>query len=157
MTRKEAIERVMKNVKDRDIVVSSLGYTSRELYGVKDRDLNIYIVGGMGSCLAIALGMALNIKRRVIAIIGDGEALMSLGTFRVVEDLNPENLEIYVLNNNEYASTGGQKTVFCRFQDLAPYQTINVPIKRGKGNSPRIPFTGKQIKERFMKALGGIL
>ena len=153
-SRKRAIEKILENVNQRDIVVSSVGMTSRELYGVKDRLLNFYMVSGMGTCLSVALGMALNTDRQVIAILGDGEALMGLGTFVTVNKLHPNNLEIYILDNGEHASTGGQKTS----SDAVDFESLNslvsvIKISSGKGNAPRIPYLGHEIKERFLKAL----
>jgi len=155
MTRKEAIKNIVKAVKKGDIIVSSTGMTSRELYNIKDRPLNFYIMASMGNTLAVGLGMALDTSKKVIAIIGDGEALMGLGSFITLNKLKPNNLIVYVLNNQEHASTGGQITssLYCRFQSLAPFNVINVPIDKGKGNALRIPLSCKTIKERFMRAL----
>jgi len=153
-SRREAIQEIMKYVDSKTIIVSSVGMTSRELYRVKDRHLNFYLVGGMGGTLAISLGLALNLKRKVIAISGEGDALMSLGTFVLHNKLAPKNLWHFVLDNNEYASTGGQPTCSdaVNFNKLAP-NTITIKIDKGKGDAPRIPLSPVQIKERFMNAI----
>jgi phosphonopyruvate decarboxylase len=106
MNRREAIERILDQVDDQDIIVSSTGMTSRELYNIEDRPLNFYMMGSMGNALAIGLGVALNTDRKVHVINGDASALMSLGTMVTHKKLNPANLYHYILDNNCHASTG---------------------------------------------------
>lgn len=153
LTREEAINLILKDVTEKDIIISSTGMNSRTLYKLKDRDLNYYIMGSLGASISIGLGLSIYSNKRTIVLTGDGDCLMELGTLKTIDFFRPKNLDIFVLNNREHASTGGQETVHCRFQDLAPYNVINVPIEKGKGNAPRIPLSGKQIKERFLKAL----
>ncbi len=155
LTREEAINIILKDVTENDVIISSTGMNSRTLYKLKDRNLNYYIMGSLGASVSVGLGMALSTYRRIIVLAGDGDCLMELGSLITVNKLKPKNLMIYILDNNEHASTGGQQTSsnYVRFQDLAPYNIINIPIEKSKGNAPRIPLTGKQIKERFLKAL----
>ena len=71
----------MNTVKENDVVFSSCGKISREVYYVKDRSRNFYVMGSMGCCLSTAIGFAIcKPKIKVISICGDGEILMSLGT-----------------------------------------------------------------------------
>lgn len=155
MRRSIIIKSIMNTfVRDNDIVVASTGYISRQVYHERDRDLNFYIMGSMGSALGIGLGMALNTKRRVIVINGDGSVLMSLGTMLTAQRLNPKNLYHFVLDNNCHESTGGQRTV----SDLINLKrlhrnTIVYKISTENIVPPRIPLTPKQITERFMNAV----
>jgi thiamine pyrophosphate-dependent acetolactate synthase large subunit-like protein len=153
MTRKEVLAELMKEVKEDDIIIASTGMVSRDLYLVKDRPLNFYMLGSMGNALAIGLGLALNTNRRVIVINGDGSALMSLGTMVTHKKLGPKNLRHIILDNNEHSSTGGQFTASdcIDFESLAP-DTFTFVVESGKGYSPRIPLTCKEIKTRFMEA-----
>jgi len=153
-TRKDAIKMLTLKLNKGTIVVSSLGMTSRYLYAVNDRPLNFYLVGGMGSSLAVGIGIALNTTRRVIVISGDGDALMSAGTIFQHKQLEIDNLWHFILNNNEHASTGGQSTCFgaIEYSSLS-LNTVVIDIEKGKGDAPRIPLTGKQIKERFVNAI----
>lgn len=157
MTRKEAVKYIMFNmVQEDDLIVASTGMTSREVYAVRDRSLNFYMQGSMGNALAIGIGMALNTSRKVVVIDGDGSALMGLGAFVTHNKLKPSNLIHVILDNNEHASTGGQQTSSdaINFEKLAP-NTVCIKIESGKGDAGRIPLTGAQIAERFMRAYNG--
>ncbi len=154
MNRNEAIKKILRNVEEEDIIVSSTGLISRELCNLDDRPLNFYMMGSLGNTLAIGLGMALNTDRKVTVINGDGSALMSLGTMITHNKLNPNNLHHYILDNNCHASTGGQPTSSDKvnFSELAPNTTVYSIVKE-PNEAPRIPFTGKEITARFTKAI----
>ena len=153
MLRIKAIEQIVKNVTD-EVIVSSTGMISRELYAVRDRDRNFYMQGSMGLALAIGLGIALNSNHKVIVLSGDAAALMSMGTFALHKKLNPKNLKHYILDNNVHASTGGQPTSSdaVDFEALAP-QTKVIKVTKEKGNSPRILILPEEIMMRFRKAI----
>jgi thiamine pyrophosphate-dependent acetolactate synthase large subunit-like protein len=153
MRRIEAIRRIVKNVKN-EVIVSSTGMISRELYAVYDRPRNFYMQGSMGCALAIGLGIALNSKHKVIVISGDGAALMSLGTMALHKKLHPNNLKHYILDNNAHSSTGGQPTCSdaVAFSRLAP-QTAVIKVSPEHGDAPRIPLSPKKIMSRFRKAI----
>lgn len=153
MKRIDAIRKIMKDVKD-EIVMSSTGMISREVYAVKDRPRNFYMMGSMGCILGIGLGIAVNSKHKIIVISGDASALMSLGTLTLHKKLNPKNLKHYILDNSCHSSTGGQPTCsdVVDFSKLAP-NTVVIKVSREKGDIPRIPLSPKQIKERFKNAI----
>lgn len=153
MKRIDAVREIMKNVKD-EVVISSTGMISRELYAVGDRPRNFYMMGSMGCALGIGLGIALNSKHKVIVISGDGAALMSLGTLALHKKMNPNNLMHYILDNGCHSTTGGQPTCseVVNFSQLAP-DTIVTKVSAEKGDAPRIPLSPKQIKERFKDAI----
>jgi len=155
MQRIEAIRKIMKSVKN-EVVISSTGMISRELYAICDRDRNFYMEGSMGCALAIGLGIALNSKHKVIVISGDGAVLMSLGTMVLHKKLNPKNLKHYILDNNAHVSTGGQPTCSdaVDFAKLAPNTTV-IKVSKEHGDSPRIPLPPKKIMLRLKKALRG--
>jgi len=153
MRRIDAIGKIMRGVKD-EVVISSAGMISRELYAVKDRPRNFYMLGSMGCALAIGLGIALNSSLRVVIISGDAAALMSLGTLALHKKLNPPNLTHYILDNNCNSSTGGQPTCSdaIDFASLAPNTKV-VWVGSEKGSSPRIPLSPKEITRRFIDAI----
>lgn len=153
MKRIDAIKKIMKNVKD-EVVISSTGMISREVYAVKDRLRNFYIQGSMGCALAIGLGIAINSKHKVIVISGDASALMSLGTLALHKKLNPRNLKHYILDNRSHSSTGGQPTCsdVIDFSKIAPNTEV-IRVSKEKGDAPRIPLLPKQIKRRFKDAI----
>jgi phosphonopyruvate decarboxylase len=82
------------------------------LYAIEDRPNQLYMVGSMGCVLPLGLGLALaRPDLRVIALDGDGAALMRLGAFATVGAYGPSNLWHLLLDNGVHDSTGGQATV----------------------------------------------
>ncbi len=111
MKRHEAIEAIIGVLESRDLVVSSTGMTSRELFTIKDSDSNLYMIGSMGLASAIGLGLALCLpEKRIVVIDGDGSALMGMGSMATIGHHSPANFVHIVLDNEAYDSTGGQKT-----------------------------------------------
>ena len=153
MKRIDAIKRIMNNVKD-EVVISSTGMISREVYAVKDRPRNFYMQGSMGCALGIGLGITVNSKHKVIVISGDASVLMSLGTLALHKKLDPQNLKHYILDNSCHSSTGGQSTCSdtVDFSKLAP-NTVVIKVSKKKGDASRIPLSPKQIMERFKNAI----
>jgi thiamine pyrophosphate-dependent acetolactate synthase large subunit-like protein len=93
------------------LVVDNLGVVSYVLAGVEDRDKNFYQWGSMGSSLPLGIGMAVSTDDQVTVLDGDGSALMSLGAFVTAGSVEPSNLTVVVLNNDRFATTGGQPTL----------------------------------------------
>jgi phosphonopyruvate decarboxylase len=93
-------------------VLASTGFCGRELYALGDRPNQLYMVGSMGCVAPLALGLALaRPDLRVVALDGDGAALMRLGAFATVGAYGPANLLHLLLDNGVHDSTGGQATV----------------------------------------------
>jgi phosphonopyruvate decarboxylase len=94
------------------VLLASTGFCGRELYAIDDRPNHLYMVGSMGCVLPLALGLALaRPDIRVIALDGDGAALMRLGAFATAGVYGPPNLWHLLLDNGVHDSTGGQATV----------------------------------------------
>ena len=152
MRRIDAIKKIVESVTD-EIIISSTGMISRELYAVKDRPRNFYMQGSMGAALAIGLGIAINSKHEVIVISGDGAVLMSMGTLALHKKLNPKNLKHYILDNNCHSSTGGQPTCSDVMDFTSFPATEVIEVTKEKGDVPRIPLSPKEIMERFKNAI----
>jgi phosphonopyruvate decarboxylase len=94
------------------VVLASTGFCGRELYAIDDRANHFYMVGSMGCVVPLALGLALSRPDlRVVALDGDGAALMRMGAFATVGAYAPRNLWHLLLDNGAHESTGGQATV----------------------------------------------
>lgn len=145
----------MAEVWPTDIVVTSTGLISREVFSVKDRELNFYMMGSMGCALAIGIGIAMHSKNKVVVINGDGSALMGLGAIVTSAKLRLENLQHIILDNNMHESTGGQRTNsdMLSFYDLGTYLTDVYKIDGGCPIPPRITLSPEQITKRFKDAL----
>jgi len=90
-------------------IVGSLGTISKDL---PDGKKIIKVKGAMGCVLGVGLGIALSTAEKVRVIVGEGAYLMKLGSMATILAHKPKNLEIIVLNNGKYASTGGQENNF---------------------------------------------
>jgi phosphonopyruvate decarboxylase len=112
-TRREALQRVIAHTPvGSSVVFASTGFCGRELYALDDRPNQLYLVGSMGCVGAVALGFALaRPDLQVLAIDGDGAALMRLGAFATIGSYGPSNLTHLLLDNGVHESTGGQATV----------------------------------------------
>jgi phosphonopyruvate decarboxylase len=94
------------------IVLATTGFCGRELFAIEDRPNQLYMVGSMGCVVPLALGVALaRPDLRVVALDGDGAALMRMGAFATVGAYGPANLQHLLLDNGVHDSTGGQATV----------------------------------------------
>lgn len=94
------------------VIITTTGFTGRELFALGDRANQIYLVGAMGCASSVGLGLALTRPDvRVVIADGDGAALMRLGAWATIGAYGPENLVHVLLDNGAHESTGGQETV----------------------------------------------
>lgn len=184
-SRHDALERVIAHSPlDTSIVVASTGFCGRELYAIDDRENQLYFVGSMGCVGAFAQGVALaRPDLRVIALDGDGAALMRMGNFATLGAYGPSNLVHVLLDNGAHESTGGQATVshgvdfagiaaacgyaaaldtdrldvfdaFLGAPDVDGPRFARVAIRRGTpANLPRPSIAPADVKSRLMKHL----
>ena len=109
------ITELLKNIKKGTKIISTTGYTSRELNQISKRDNlktgeDFYMVGGMGHSLMVSLGHSLNKKNSVICLDGDGSIFMHLGSFRTTGIFGKNNIKHIIFNNFCHESVGGQRT-----------------------------------------------
>ena len=72
--------------------------------------------------LASSIGLGLAVARpdlRIFVLDGDGSLLMNLGSLATIGLLRPANLVLVVMDNEAYATTGGQATPTAHGADLA--------------------------------------
>ncbi|MBI4528465.1 MAG: hypothetical protein HY695_32120 [Deltaproteobacteria bacterium] len=102
VTRYEILKRLSEMVSDEALVVSCIGNTSGVWSQLKEREANLFHIT-MGMCTPTALGLALALpNRKVIALDGDGNLLLNLGTLGTVANQSPANLTIIVFDNGNY-------------------------------------------------------
>lgn len=113
LSREKAIQTIVSLLGEEDIVVSTTGMISRELYeNRKSHEKDFLTVGSMGHASSIAFGIALNKSdRKVFCFDGDGAFLMHMGAVAVIASRNLPNLKHIVFNNEAHDSVGGQPTV----------------------------------------------
>ena len=72
-TRIEAIKVIMDSIGEDDIVLSQIGFPSKEVYNTRDRALNFYMLGALGAATEVGIGLATEVKNRHVYVIdGDG-------------------------------------------------------------------------------------
>lgn len=133
LTREVAILEITKCLDSKDIVVSTTGMASRELFEVREQlgqthESDFLTVGGMGHASQIALGIALEKpNRNIYCFDGDGAVLMHTGSLSTIGSLSPKNFKHVLLNNGAHDSVGGQPTVgfeidFCKIAEACNYK-----------------------------------
>ena len=178
MQRRDAIRNIMNDIDD-EFVICNIGFPAKELYDVRDRPENFYMIGSMGLVSSIGLGIALaKPDKKIVVIDGDGAFLMNLGATVTTYVQNPKNLTWIVINNEAYGSTGNQDT-YAKHLDLENivkgigyehvynYEDVNLKevinddnlnfveykVSPGNSSAPVINISPIEIKNRFMKAL----
>ena len=166
-----------------DVVISTTGYTGRELYAHGDAPNQFYMVGSMGCASSLALGVAITRpQNRVVALDGDGAAIMRLGALTTLGAEQQPNLVHIVLDNGQHESTGGQPTstattdlagvaAACGYRHVERATTperlsdllrerlvgpvfIHVPIHPGVAEKlPRPVITPREVAARFRRHL----
>jgi phosphonopyruvate decarboxylase len=118
LSREEAIALITDHVDEETVIFATTGKPSRELYKLKDRANNFYVVGSMGCTSSIAFGFHQVKGGKTVVLDGDGAVLMHMGTLATLAHYQPQQLLHVCLDNESYESTGGQTTVSGSF-DLA--------------------------------------
>jgi sulfopyruvate decarboxylase len=181
MTRLEAIRVVMESVNN-EVLVANIGVPSKELFLVRDRHENFYMLGSYTQASAIGLGIAAaRPDKNVIVIDGDG-SLLGSAILPVIGSTAPNNLILVALDNGVFGSTGnqprpGQDTVDLALMALGagfihsitvhePWELgaalaskagkgplfIHARIRPGNSDAPNIPLSPEQIRDRFMNS-----
>ena len=117
LSREEAIQTVAAALGEKDVIVSTTGMISRELFEYRTamnegHERDFLTVGSMGHASQIALGIALEQpQRKVWCFDGDGASIMHMGSMAIVASKHPQNYIHVVFNNGAHDSVGGQPTV----------------------------------------------
>jgi phosphonopyruvate decarboxylase len=115
LAREVALEQLLQLCSEKDLIVSTTGKTSREVFELRDKhgqkQRDFLTVGGMGHTSSIALGVAIGQpNRRVLCFDGDGSMLMHMGSMPVIATFKPQKFIHILLNNGSHESVGGQAT-----------------------------------------------
>ena len=176
-TRIDGIKEIMKNIDD-ELIVCNIGVPSKELYKVKDRAKNFYMIGSMGLASSIGLGLAINQDNTVVVIDGDGSVLMNMGSLVTIAQNQCPNLIWIVINNGAYGSTGNQDSYAKNldltkiakdvgFENAYKFEDINFSkvlksnkctfieynLEAGNSKSPVIDLSPNEIRDRFMNEI----
>lgn len=181
VTRIGAIKTIMGAVDEQDVVISQIGFPSKEVYNTKDRETNFYMLGALGAATHVGIGLAKSIENKHVYVIdGDGSFFFNPNQLIDLAWFNPANLSIICLDNGSWGSTGNQPTLSSQGYNLsAVVQSLGVTSQcmtdqpdeltaamKNKtkfihyminpGNDKvggEIPLKALKIKQRFTKAL----
>jgi putative LPS biosynthesis related phosphoenolpyruvate decarboxylase len=154
LSREEALMQVVDHLGDNDIVVSTTGKLSRELFEYRESKgqghaRDFLTVGSMGHSSSIALGVALEKPdRRVYCLDGDGAFIMHMGAVSNIGDLSPKNYRHVLFNNGAHESVGGQPTLGFRL-DIAS-------IAKGCGYAHVLTASDKEGLSCALEKLSGL-
>lgn len=145
LSREETISKVIAKLNPEDIIVSTTGKISRELYECREsnkqgHNKDFYTVGSMGHSSSIALGLSFNIKGRIIVLDGDGAVLMHMGSLATIGHEQRDNFYHIVLDNESYESTGRQPCIsknvnICAIAKSCGYRTTEVIMTKKDFNN----------------------
>ncbi len=155
VTREKFITDLLKYIPSSSKIISTTGYTSRELMQVREeknlnRGKDFYMVGGMGHSSIVALGYSLKSNRKVFCLDGDGSLLMHLGSLRTIAFNSNSKFKHILLNNNSHESVGGQITTAdgINFKNLTKSLGYKNYFKISKDSEIR------KITNKFIKVKG---
>ena len=151
LVREEAVQMVAQSLDKNDVVVSTTGMISRELFEYReaagDGHQNDFLtVGSMGHASQIALGIALQKpNRNIFCFEGDGAVLMHTGSMAITASKKPNNFYHIVFNNGAHDSVGGQPTVALDINLPAIAKAVGYPSVFSVDNQNDLAKTLSQI------------
>ncbi|MFQ5692562.1 MAG: thiamine pyrophosphate-dependent enzyme, partial [Nitrospinota bacterium] len=120
MTRYEALKVLAARMKD-EVCIVSLGGIVDEWYNARPGPpgASLYLMA-LGCHMPLAYGVALGLPNRtVVCLETDGSVLMNLGILATLGNQQPENLKVFVFDNEIYECIGGPPTHTAGRVDLA--------------------------------------
>lgn len=182
MIRSDIIRDIAPVIRDH-LVICNIGLPSQELHMIDDQPTNFYMLGTMGLCSSIGLGLALAQPKKVVAIDGDGSVLTNFGTLPTIANNVADNFVLLIVDNGSYGSTGDQPTyagrktsltavakacgcenvVECKAEDTKTVlkaalegDKMTIIVAKCESGNIRVPVITKDpvvIRDRFMTAV----
>ena len=152
LVREDVIEKIVKVAKE-DVIVSTTGKASRELFEVRERNMqehqrDFLTVGSMGHSSSIALGIALSKPNtRIWCVDGDGAVLMHLGAMALLGTNKPKNMVHIVINNEAHETVGGMPTVAGNIDLIQIAKGCGYPVQMRVNNEDELLETLVKAKE----------
>lgn len=116
LNREQAIRTILQNLDVNDVIVSTTGKISREVYEQSNaifhtHDRMFLTVGSMGHASMIAYGLCEQPHQgKIVCMDGDGAVLMHMGALAFLGKQQPKHYLHIVLNNEAHESVGGMPT-----------------------------------------------
>lgn len=159
LSRENAIKTIVDNLTLDDMIVSTTGKASRELFEYREEKKqghsnDFLTVGSMGHSSSIALSIALNHEnRRVLCFDGDGALLMHMGSMALVGANKPANYYHVLFNNQAHETVGGLPTVV----DSIDVEKIAINCGYNKVFHADSEKSLQNILEDFLSGVGPVL
>ena len=159
MSREEALQTVVDTLGSYDIVISTTGKLSRELFEYRvmkgeGHEKDFLTVGSMGHSISIAMGVALSKPDRLVYCLdGDGAIIMHMGAMTNIGASKLKNIRHVVFNNGAHESVGKQPTV--AFSIDIPKIAMSCGYKKTKTIADIVEL--KQYLETFRNEDGPVL
>ena len=113
MSRESAAEVILNATEPKDVIVSTTGKLSRELFELREKRgeghaKDFLTVGSMGHSGMIALRIAVEHPDRTVwCLDGDGAGLMHLGALPIIGRRSPAGFMHVIINNGAHETVGG--------------------------------------------------
>jgi phosphonopyruvate decarboxylase len=159
MSREEALQTVIDLLEKDDVIISTTGKLSRELFEYRElkgegHEKDFLTVGSMGHSISIALGTALSKPDRLVYCLdGDGAVIMHMGAMSNIGALCLKNIRHIVFNNGAHESVGAQPTV--AFSIDIPQIAMGCGYKKAKSVADITEL--KQVMKTFRNEEGPAL
>ena len=137
---------LLQEILQNNLIVCNIGLPSQELYKINDQPNYFYMLGSMGLCSSIGLGLSIAINKNVISIDGDGSVLMNMNTLATIANRAPPNYTLLIIDNGSYGSTGDQKT-------FTNEKTSLKDVAIGSGCQKVIECSGEDTLKHLKEAL----
>lgn len=163
MKRIDVLRALAPFVTDEDLVIVSLGGTGLEWNAVHPGDNNMYLVA-MGCNMPVALGMALALKhRRIVLLETDGSLLLNMGVIGTLGNVAPDNLRVFVMDNQGYervrhdiSATRGKTDLAAIAQACGIPQARTVRTELDFAEAAKAAMEGSQLSFVVAKVESGI-
>lgn len=163
MKRIDVLRALAPFVTDQDLVIVSLGGTGLEWNAVHPGDNNMYLVA-MGCNTPVALGMALALKhRRIVLLETDGSLLLNMGAIATLGNAAPDNLRVFVMDNQGYervrhdiSATRGKTDLAAVAHGCGIPQARTVRTELDFAEAARAAMEGNQLSFVVAKVESGI-
>ena len=113
LIRYQIFEKIMDQITD-ELVVCTIGHPCQEIFRIRDRAANFYMLGSMGMASSIGLGLAMSTTKKVVVLDGDSANVMNMGGFATMGFNAPDNLVHIIIDNEANGSTGFQPSFTAR-------------------------------------------
>lgn len=147
------------------IFVASTGFASRELY-VLSKELKkekqcFYNIGAMGHANQIGLEIAMNSKKDVVILDGDGAIQMHMGNLITIGKIKNKKILHIVFNNKVHESTGGHPVANEKVDYLSIFKGCGYEIVKNINNlnqfKKEISKSQKKLKALIINVAPGTI